>query len=222
MTSFLQECVADEKPEALAVLIEMIEASNVEVLKDGQIVQDEEKIMMSPLIAWQLRLVKEYSLYLDERLDQIQSSSSFSTSSSSSDSRSFISPKFIRGTLNLICRQLERWAENNGDIVGTMVDVGFSRGNQIPSRKGADHKLLTEEKDNTWAEEEDSSTPRCLTVHQLRLAKCYEIMFGRRVGSRDLLEKGVANCEDANYDDESADFLKAYCDNRNSFVFGAV
>ena len=224
MTSFLQECVADEKPEALAVLIEMIEASDIGDVIDGRGVGESERItMMSPFIAWQLRLVKEYSLFLDERLDPIRAksssaSSSSSSSSSSSDSRSFISPKFIRGTLNLICRQLERWAENNGDVVKTMVGVDFSKGNQKEGKE-TNATLPTLEKDKV--EKED----RTLAGNELKLAKSFEIVFGRCVGkpghTRDGREKNVV-ADDTSVDDESAEFLKAYCDNGNSLVFGVV
>ena len=74
--------------------------------------------------------------------------------------------------------------------------------------------------DSTVNEKRTTSEPGRLNV-----VKCYEIMFGRLNGHRQRNRASSIGDDDDDEndgDDESADFLKAYCDNRNSFVFDVV
>ena len=93
---------------------------------------------------------------------------------------------------------------------------GNVKGNVIPKPHG-------EEKMIPFTEEENRSPSRVFSANRLNLAKCYEIMFDRCVDTRDRLEREKDDDDDnVDLEDETAEFLKAYCDNRKSFVFGSV
>ena len=96
-----------------------------------------------------------------------------------------------------------RWAEFNNQIVNV-----------------AHPNKMEEEEEEEEEVVEKADCSRVNSLKRSKLEKCYEILFDRLVGS-EIRDEDKRDCRVGDFEDDSPEFLKAYCDSKNSFVLGA-